>query len=150
MDAVTYPSKDVIEATVKHVIPLRVAYDTVPLADKFNVKWTPSLHILDSEGKVHLESTGFLPPAEFIPWIILGRAMMHFDRDELKNAGILFDSIKEGCPENESSPQAVFFDAVCEFKKNHKGTSLKTAYEKLKERYPESIWTKKALPYRLL
>jgi hypothetical protein len=86
MDAVTYPEEKVIEAVNRHVVALRIPHDAEPLSVDFNVRWTPALYILDSDGKTHSGSTGFLPSEEFIPWIILGRGKMHFNHNEFKEA----------------------------------------------------------------
>lgn len=150
MDAVTYPTEKVIETMDRHIVAVRVAHDAKPLAAEFNVQWTPALYILDSEGKRHMGSTGFLPPEEFIPWILLGRGRMHFDRNELDNAVTMFDSLSRDYRESDSAPEALFFNGVSKYKLNDEAGFLKEIYEQLRTRYPSSIWSKKALPYRLL
>jgi len=80
MDAVTYPNDGVIEFIQKHMIPLRVAFDAKPLSIDFNIKWTPTLIILDADRKEHQRTVGFLPPEELIPSLMLGIAKSHFDR----------------------------------------------------------------------
>ena len=67
MDAVTYPETKVIEFIDQHVVPLRVAFDSQPLATEFNVMWTPVLVILDQEGSAHQQTLGFFTPEELIP-----------------------------------------------------------------------------------
>ncbi len=79
MDAVTYPEKGVIEFVEKHLVPLRVSHDLKPLATDFNVKWTPTHVVCDSGGKEHHRAVGFMEPEEFIPFLLLGIARVHFD-----------------------------------------------------------------------
>jgi hypothetical protein len=47
MDAVTYPKPAVIRYISENLIPLRVPHDHKPLAERFQVKWTPALIMLD-------------------------------------------------------------------------------------------------------
>lgn len=150
MDAVTYPRENVIKAMNEHVVALRIAHNAKPISEEFNVKWTPALYILDSEGKVHMGCTGFLPAEEFIPWLIMGHGMVHFDHNELEKAAGIFESIQNDHADSDSAPQALFFNAVCKYKINHAAEPLKEVYGKLQNQYPSSIWSKKALPYRLL
>jgi hypothetical protein len=39
---------------------------------------------------------------------------------------------------------------VCLYKSTNNPKPLKEAYEQLKDQYPESEWTKRAYPYRLI
>jgi len=150
MDAVTYPAKEVIEALLEYVEPVRVPHDTQPLATEYNVKWTPAIFIVDPDGDRHMNSIGFLPPEELIPWIILGGGMMHFGRDEMEDALRLFDLLVKNHPKGDKAAQAVYFSGVIKYKRYDQPEHLKKAYETLKTDYSDSIWAKKALPYRLL
>ena len=47
MDAVTYPADEVADFIEQNVIALRIPVDNKELMTKFNVKWTPTLVILD-------------------------------------------------------------------------------------------------------
>ena len=82
-----------------------------------------------------MDSTGFLPPEEFIPWLILGRGRMHFDDKELDNAMTMFDILSEEYPESDSAPQALYFTGVCKYKLNDEAAPLKQAYELIRTRY---------------
>jgi len=149
MDAVTYPTENVVEHIEKHVIPVRIPFDD-PLAGEFVVKWTPNLVFADAERAVHHRIIGFLPPEELIPAILLGVGKTFFDLADLdRDLGIL-NEVVEKHPTSHAAPEAVYFMGVSRYKKTHSGEPLKEAYEKLKEAYPESEWAKRAAPYRLL
>jgi hypothetical protein len=150
MDAVTYPKKEVIEFLNTTVIPVHIPSDAKPLADDFNLKWTPMLVVLDWNGKEHQRTIGFLPPEEFIPTILLGIAKIHFDHDQFGESMAILDTILSDHGESCAAPEAVFLKGVCGYKSTHNPSPLKQAYEKLQATYPESEWTKRALPYRLL
>ena len=150
MDAVTYPQGKVIEFVQKHFIPLRVAFDAQPLATDFQVKWTPTLIVLDAKGKEHHRSVGFLAPEELIPALMLGNAKTHFDQDQINEALAMLEKLLADYPRSDSTPEAIYLRGVCRYKSTHKAQPLKDAYEQLQAAYPSSEWAKRASPYRLL
>ena len=150
MGAVTFPNPKVLAFVNENIIPLRLPHDHKPLADQFQVKWTPTLVTLDTEGKEHHRTVGFLPPEELIPSLLLGRAKIHFDHEEFEKALKSLESILNEHPKSGAAPEAIFLRGVCGYKSTHTPKPLKDAYEKLQADYPESEWTKRAYPYRLL
>lgn len=150
MDAVTYPTAPVTEFVNKNVVPIRIPFDSEPLATDFTIKWTPTFIILDENGKEHSRTVGFLAPGEFIPSIMLGIAKCHYELDRFQSALHCIDDILRDHPKSPAAPEAVFLRGVLVYKSTHDATSLKKAYERLEEEYPGSEWTKKAQPFRLI
>ncbi len=150
MEAVTFPQKEVIEFIDAHLVPVRVAHDAKPLADDFQVKWTPTLLILDHQGREHHRTVGFLAPEELIPSLMLGIGKAYFERDEFEAAKEWFKRVLEAYPESSFSAEAIFLRGVATYKLTHDASPLKEAYEELTQRFPDSDWTKRAYPYRLL
>lgn len=150
MDAVTYPQPEVVDFINKNVIPLQVASDAQPLAADFNIKWTPSLVTLGADGSEHHRTVGFLAPEELIPSLLLGIAKVHFDADRYSEAMLFLNRLLSEYAASDSTPEAVFLLGVCRYKSSSKPAPLKEAYEKLLAEYPDSEWTRRAYPYRLL
>ena len=150
MDAVTYPDPGVINFVHQNIIPLRVPFDAKPLSSDFNIKWTPSLLTLDTEGKEHHRTLGFLGPEELIPSLLLGIAKVKFDQDQFAEALTLLERILAEFPKSTPAPEAIFIRGVSRYKQSHEAHHLKEAYEKLTAEYPDQDWTKRAYPYRLL
>ncbi|MDO8141271.1 MAG: tetratricopeptide repeat protein [Candidatus Brocadiales bacterium] len=150
MDTVSYPNKNVTEFIKDSVIPLRVRYDTQPIATDFSIKWTPTLVILDTDGKEHHRTVGFLSPEELIPLLLLGIAKVHFDLNAFKDALSRLEKILSDFPKSGSAPEAIYLKGVCLYKDTKNPKGLKEAYKQLQAEYPESEWTKRAYPYRLL
>ncbi len=150
MGAVTYPDPKVVEFVQQNLIPIQVAFDAKPLATDFNVKWTPTLIVLDAEGKEHHRAVGFLPPEELIPWLMLGIAKCHFDREKFGEALTLLEKLLASYAKSGFTPEAIYLLGVARYKSTHDPKPLKEAYEKLQAGYPSSEWTKRAYPYRLL
>ena len=150
MGAVTYPDAKVIAFIEQSLVPIQVAFDAKPLSDDFTIKWTPTMIILDSEGKEHHRVVGFLPPEEFIPSMMLGIAKSHFDRGNITEAISVLEKVLAGYPKSDSAPEAIYLKGVAGYKSTHDPKPLKEAYEKLQAAHPSSEWTKRASPYRLL
>ncbi len=150
MDTVTYPNPAVIEFIQKNLIPLQVAYNAQPLAADFNIQWTPTLVTLDSRGKEHHRTVGFLGPQELIPSLMLGMAKCHFDLERFKETLSLLEKLLGEFAGSDSAPEAIYLRGVSRYKSMHDPKPLKEAYEELQKKFPASEWTKRAAPYRLL
>jgi hypothetical protein len=150
MDAVTYPDKTVAEFIMREVIPLRIPADAEPLATDFTLRWTPTLIILDANGKEHSRTIGFITPEEFIPTILLGIVKANFDLRQFDKAAPNLEKIVNDYAQSFAAPEAIYYRAVCGVMIAHDIAGLKKAYEKLAKDYPQSEWVKRALPYRLL
>jgi len=149
MDAVTYPEIKVIEFVNQHLIPLRVPADS-KLADEFIVRWTPTIIILDADGKTHHRTLGFLSVDEFIPSMYLGIAKTCFDAAQFEKALVYIDNLLTEYPKSSFGPEGVYLQGVCRYKTTHNAKQLREAFETLKAKYPASEWVKRASPYSLL
>jgi tetratricopeptide (TPR) repeat protein len=150
MDAVTYPDEKVADFVQNNLIPLRVPFDHKPLAAEFNVKWTPTLITLDTEGKEHHRTVGFLPPDELIPSLVLGIGKSHFENGRFDEAIAKFETLLKRHPRSNSAPEAVYLLGVARYKSTHEAKPLREAYDKLAAEYASSEWTQRAYPYRLI
>jgi hypothetical protein len=151
MDAVTYQNEAVVGFINQNVVPLRIASDEQPTAEKFKIILTPALLLLDPDGKEHPPRTiGFLEAAELVAAILLGIGKMRYDRCEFREAINSFKKILAKHPENDSAPEAAFLAGVSSYKSTHNPLVLRETYEHLRKRYPRSSWTKRAYPYHLL
>jgi len=150
MDAVTYPESKVVSFIEENFIPLRLGFDSKPYSGKFNVKWTPTIITLSPEAQEHHRTVGFLGPEELIPSLLLGLGKYAFENDRFAEALARFEQLGAGYGISDSAPEAVFLSGVCRYKQSHDPKPLKEAYEKLSAAFPDSEWTKRAYPYRLL
>jgi tetratricopeptide (TPR) repeat protein len=150
MDAVTYPNQEVISFISENMIPLQVLFDAQPLSTGFNVKWTPTLVTLDTDGKEHHRTVGFLAPEELIPSLLLGMAKSYFETDRFNEALVNLERLLGKYPKSGSAAEALYLRGVCRYKSTNDPKPLKEAYEQLAADYPSSEWVKRAYPYRLL
>ena len=149
MDAVSYPQKAVQEFIREHIIPVRVPFDTT-LAKEFKVTWTPTLVTLDWNGQEHHRTVGFLAAEELVASLMLGSAKVCSDLELFDKAFGSLGKLLSAYSASDAAPEAIFVRGVCGYKSTHNPAPLKQAYEQLQKQYPQSEWTKRAYPYRLL
>jgi tetratricopeptide (TPR) repeat protein len=150
MGAVTYPDPNVIQFIENNLIPVQVLSDHKPLSVDFNVKWTPTLITLDTDGKEHHRTLGFLAADELIASLLLGMGKTHFDRGEFEAAISNLEKVVSDYPKSDSAPEAIYFLGVARYKNTEDPKALRAAYDKLSAEYPDDEWTKRAYPYRLI
>jgi hypothetical protein len=150
LDAVSYPQAAVTELITKELVPLRVPADDPILGPKFNIKWTPTLIILDSDGNEHTRTLGFFTPEEFVPSLLLGIGKAFFNNAERPEAIRRFDEILGRHPRSFAAPEAVYLRGVSGYIETHDVSNLTALYDRLMAEYPQTEWAMRADPYRLL
>jgi len=131
-------------------IPLQFEITNQDMVNRFGVKWTPTLIILDQNEREHHRFTGFLGPDDFVAQIMLGRGKTEFDLDHFEQAMQCFQDILSRYPKTDAAPEAQYYLGVAKYKSSHDPKELKKGLEVLKRDYPTSEWTKKAQVYALL
>ena len=150
MGAVTYPDSKVAEFVNRRMIPIQLLADAKPYAGNFNVKWTPTVIVLDEDGKEHSLTVGFLPPEEFVPSLLLGIIKAQVDLNDFSEALAEAEKLIADYPKSRATPEAIYLQGVAGYKDTHDPKHLKAAYQKLQAEYPASEWTERAQPYNLL
>ncbi|MCL4473856.1 MAG: tetratricopeptide repeat protein [Actinobacteria bacterium] len=150
MGAVTYSSGNVIRLLNDEVVAVQLPHTAQPETTDYNVKWTPAMYILDPTGLEHHNIIGFLPPEEFIPFVMLGIAKSYFDMEKHDEALAHFEKIVEDYPQSSSAPEAVYLRGVTHYKIEGTVDGLVGAYETLSRDYPGTVWASRSEPYRLL
>jgi TolA-binding protein len=72
------------------------------------------------------------------------------DAKQYDTAMIPLKNLLEVFPKSYAVPEAIYFMGVILYKQRNAPAKLKEAYERLLTDYPDSKWTKRASPYRLL
>ncbi|HEX9883116.1 MAG TPA: thioredoxin fold domain-containing protein [Desulfobaccales bacterium] len=152
MGAVTYPAQEVAKFVDLNFIPVQIetTAQNQALMSQYGVTWTPSIFVLDADGKVHYSTVGFIPPEEFVPTFLVGKARWYFDAGQLTEARATLEEVLDRCSHSHVAPEAIFFLGVAKYKQTHDPKPLRAAYDELMANYPQSEWTKRADPYRLI
>jgi hypothetical protein len=150
MDAGTYPNKAVIRFIQDNVIPMRLLHDQQPLADRFRVSWTPTLVLVDAQGKEIYRNEGALAPDGLIAALMLGIGKERLNSGQYDQAVSFFDELASKYPKSEEAPEAIYYKGIARFKSTKDIEAMKEAHRQLYAAYPASSWTRKAQPYSTL
>jgi hypothetical protein len=150
MAETTYSNDTVIRFINSTMIPLQIPYDRQPVAEMYNIIWTPAIYVLDPAGNVHYESIGFLGPDDFICTMLIGMGMMYYHFREFEQAEKLFNRGATEYSKSWGFPEAVYMRGVCRYLSRKKTGDLREIFEILKEHYPRNEWTKKSVVFSKL
>ena len=84
-----------------------------------------------------------MPAEDFLSQLHLGLAKAAFSREEFAGAERSFRDVAAEHPKSDAAPEAIYWAAVSSYKASGKPDALGKAAAELKEKYPESAWTKK-------
>lgn len=150
LDEETFADESVAETLVVQAIPALLPHDHIPLSAEYGVTWSPSLLVLDPEGRAHRRDVGFLPPEEFTPFLLLGCAGVYFDGDKFDHAAPLLETLLRLHAGSAHAPEARYLLGMTAYKSDGDASHLRLAFEDLARRWPRSLWTAKARPYAAL
>ena len=147
MGAVTYPTEGMGSFIDLNFLPVQVEVSNQSLMEKYGVSWTPTILVLDADGKEHYRTVGYITPEEFIPLFMVGKARWALDTGQLAEARAILEEMLGRCPHPRAAAEAIYFLGVAQYKMTHDPKPLRTAYEELKAKFPESEWFRRAEPY---
>ena len=148
MDKESYAQARVVKFVNDHFVPLRLDHEEKPFSRDYNLIWTPTLIILDQEGRQYQRTIGFQDEDELVPNLMLGVAKVYFCLKNYNAAKLHLDEIIAEVPQSGSAPEALYFLGVNQFKHKDDPAELRKMYESLQEQYPASSWAKGAVPFR--
>ena len=90
---------------------------------------------------------GYLPRDEFRAWLEMGLARIAFMHKQWAEAEKRYAQVVERFPSSASAPEALYWRGVSHYKATNDHTVLSQVADELKERYGESVWAMKALPW---
>ena len=114
------------------------------LSERYNVQWTPTILVLDSEGGERHRIEGFLPIDEFLSQVALGLARVAFHRPDYAEAEQRFRDIVERFSSTDAAPEALYWAGVANYKATGNPAALGQTAAAFRERYQASTWAKKA------
>ena len=132
----------------ENFIPISVHIKENPAGfHRFDSVWTPTALILDENGKERHRIEGYLPKDEFAAQLLLGVARVAFMQKKWKDAEALYSQILNDYPKSTAAPEAVYWKAVSHYKATNDHTVLGEVPKTLQQKYPDSVWAKKAIPW---
>jgi hypothetical protein len=150
MDTVTYPTPAVEDTIEAHFVPLKI--DIAAPAPEFRQllsyprpQWGPTFIFLDPKGIELRRWTGWLAPGDFVAELSFVRAMQRMVRRDFAAAYEQFRKTADELSESEVAPEALFWAAAALYRRENRNVdALAGELRELIERYPGSVWAKRA------
>ena len=102
---------------------------------------------MDPDGKERWRLEGYLPKEEFRANLEMGLARLALARKDWTDAEQRFSAVAENYPDTKYAPQAVYYRGVSRYSASHDGSELGNTAKALAERYPDSDWRLRSLPW---
>jgi hypothetical protein len=140
-----YPDTRVASYITQNFIPVKIHIKEQHAAfDRFGVQWTPTLLILDPQGRERYRFEGYLPPEDFLAQLHLGLARAAFANQQWNEAKRRYRQIVEQYPKTETAAEALYWAVVARYKASGDAAALKETAHQFQSRYTSSAWAKKA------
>ncbi len=114
------------------------------MAGRFDVNWTPTVLVLDTEGKERHRIAGYVPPPSFASQLLLGLGHAAFAAKKFAEAEKWFREVVEKYPNTPEAPEAVYWAGVSKYKATGDAAALKETAQRFGDRYQDSTWATKA------
>jgi hypothetical protein len=112
----------------------------LPMVQRFSQVWTPDLRVVSPDGVDLYRWNGYLPPAEFVPQLLVAQAQTLLRLHDEPGAAAVYREVLERFPTSAVAPEAQYFFAVAAYKHSHNASDLLDNWRRLQTRYPDSIW----------
>ena len=103
--------------------------------------------IIDANGKERWRLEGYLTKDEFQAWLESGLARVAFMNKHWADAEQRYAEVSEEYPDSQFAPEALYWKAVSHYKATNDHTVLGEVAETFKNKYQDSLWAMKSLPW---
>jgi TolA-binding protein len=110
---------------------------------RFDALWTPTVIILDPNGKEKFRIEGYLPKDEFRAQLELSLARVAFMSKDWAGAERRYAEVLERYPKSKAAPEALYWKGVSHYKASNDHTVLGELPGQFQEKYPDSSWALK-------
>lgn len=114
---------------------------------RFDAIWTPTVLLLDSDGKERVRLEGYLPPIDFLAALECGLGRIAFLRKQYGEAERWYNDVVTRFGQSHATPGAMYWRAVSRYRGRNDHAALGQVAEELRKTYPSSIWASKAIPW---
>ena len=150
MGAVTYPSHTVADILNEHFVAVRINTDersagVGQLLRTYRLLWEPGFVFFDHRQTELRRTVGFCPPADFIGELkfVLGLVDMLYRRYD--ESFTWFRAAADQHPPPAVAAEALYWAGIAIYRREGKDrTVLKAHWERLRKRFPSSLWWTKA------
>ncbi len=145
LEAEVYPEQRVSTTINSNFIPVHLhVKDNKAAFERFGASWTPTILVLDSEGKERHRIEGFVGPDDLIGQLYLGLGHSAYENGKYEEAEKFFRQVLKELPKSDAAPEAQYWAGVSKYKRTNDGSALAETAKAFKQRYSDSSWAKKA------
>ena len=139
-----YPDPKIAGFVSDHFIPVRQHVKTHPGAmERWDAQWTPTIMVVDANGKERHRIEGFLEKEPFLAQLRLGLAQAAFANQQWDDAERLFEE-EVSAGDADTAPEAAYWAGVTRYKRSGDAADLGATHKRLSSEFAGSTWTKKA------
>ncbi len=139
-----YPNPEVSRFITENFVPLRQHVKTHPGAmERFGAQWTPTLMMLDANGREHHRVEGFLEAAPLLAQLRLGLAKSAMANQKWDEAERWFEEAAAS-GDADVAPEGAYWAGVTRYKRSGDASHLGATHKRLSENFANSTWAKKA------
>lgn len=109
--------------------------------------WTPTVLLLDSDGKERVRLEGYLPNADFLAALGSGLGRIAFVHKKYSDAERWYGDVAGRYGKSHFAAEATYWRAVAAYKATNDHSVLGKVAEELRSAYPSSVWAAKAIPW---
>jgi hypothetical protein len=113
---------------------------------RFDAVWTPTVLLLDSNGRERVRLEGYLPNADFTAALMNGVGRMAFVRKKYADAERWYGDVITRFGNTHFAAEAMYWRAVSQYSASHDHAVLGKVAEELRSSYPSSVWASKSFP----
>ncbi len=129
----------------QHFLPVKIHIKEHPTDfHRFEANWTPTLELLDPEGRERYRFSGWLPKDEFLAQLYLGLGKMWFAHKRWTDAERWLRELPEKFPGTDAAPEALYWAAVCRYKASNDHHALGDVAQDFQRRYTNTSWAKRS------
>jgi hypothetical protein len=144
-----WPDERVVRLVRENFLPVRVhvrdqADAFQRLGTRYGVQWTPATLVLAPDGTERHRVEGFLPADDFLAQLSLGLGQVAFAQSQWADAERRLSVVADDFPDSDAAPEAMYWTGVAKYKGENDKATLSDTARKLSDRFPDSVWAKKA------
>ena len=114
---------------------------------RFEVGWTPTVLLLDSDARERVRLEGYLTNRDFLAALESGLGRIAFVHKRHADAEHWYGEVLAGFGDTHFAPAAMYWQAVARYSATFDHEVLARVAAELRNRYPSSMWSNSAMPW---
>ena len=114
---------------------------------RFDAAWTPTVIVSNADGKERYRLEGYLSKDEFEMFLEMGLGRVAFMKKDFATAEQHYSNVLDRYPDSHFAPEAVYWRGVSRYSSTHDHTALEDVAKTFTEKYQDSEWALKSVPW---